>query len=1107
MKYYMKKILLIIIALIVGIGSLTAAERTLSGKVTNEKGEPLIGVTIAVKGTTIGTISKSGGLYKLNLTKPAKTLVFRLIGMKTKEVEIGTNDVINVTLDEDVVMTDEIVVTAIGMEREKKSLGYSIEEVKGRTISEAKSVDMINALSGKVAGVTVTNSAGVPGAATFVTIRGITSITGQNQPLFVVDGVPIDNSMNLGGNPDNGTNNLLEGVAQSNRAIDLNPDDIEAISVLKGPAATALYGIRAASGAIIITTKKGGFTSDEKINIGYSFSLQADEVNKLPEIQMLYGQGSGGTTAQPGSRSPHFSFGGLLDTLRYSTTASKFDKNGTIVGMSDPTATANKVIPYDNTGTFFETGLSYNHSLNMAGGNEFGSFYLSLGNLNSSGIVPKSTFDRTSLRLNGEARISSWLKASGNASYINSGGRRIQQGSNVSGVMLGLVRSPNTFDNSNGYDDPVNTPLAYMFANGHQRSYRGESGDGKARYDNPYWTLNMNPFTDKVDRFIGNVALNAMFWDYNMSEAVNYASDAVARLGGDVYTDVRKQIFAIGSSAALTGAMYHQELTSNDYNLDVIWNHNFNISEIYKIKLALGANWFQSSGSSLFTQGDGFVIPYFYHMSNTQSQTVRQSASRLRRNAIYGDLSFNYRDYLYVNGTLRNEASTTLPEENNTFMFGSANISFVFTDAFKETFKNSVLSMGKLRLNYALVGKDAPMYGTYTTFVSAYYADGWTDGVGFPYDGSVGYSMGDVLANSELMPERTRSWEIGLALNFFENMLNFDFTYYNSLSMDQIFNVPIASSSGYWRQLLNAGEISNKGIEIVLNATPYKTKDFKWDIGLNWTKNTNKVEKLAPGIDNLFLGGFSGTSVRAVPGMAFGTIFGPGWYKDASGNTIIDDQAQILNPESGEMEDNPNYGYPIQNPNEQAWGSFNPDWTMGITNSFTWKGLTLSFLFDIRQGGKMWNGTRGALVTFGTAKETDARGTTKVFSGVKGHLDENGNVVSSGAANDVAALLDEAWYSGYGGGFSNNTEDFVEDASWVRLRELSLSYELPTKIAKYVYLSGITVTFTGRNLWLSTDYMGVDPETSLMGAFNAQGIDYFNMPGVKSYIFSLGIKF
>ena len=1063
-------------------GTLSAQNTQISGKVTSDKGNSISGVSVIVKGTALGTYTKPDGTFKLSVPKSATTLLFRALGWKTIEVELAGKTEFNVKMEEDVILKDEVVVTAIGVERDKKSIGYSVEEVGGKAISEARAVNVVNAITGKVAGVQINNSTGTPGASSYIRIRGATSITGENQPLFVIDGIPIDNSMSYSGNPDNGRNNLLDGVAYSNRAVDINPDDVESMTVLKGPAATALYGIRASNGAIVITTKKGTAYVGEKMNVSFTTTLGFDEVNKLPEMQSKYAQGvSGGYrgTGEATMRNYPLSWGPEISTLRFDgATTNMWYKDGNIVTADQAPAGAKAVPAYDNLNNFFQTGRDFTNSLSMAGGTEYGSFFLSVSNSSINGIVPRSTFDRSTVRFNGEARISSRVRASGSINYTNSGGTRIQQGSNTSGVMLGLLRTTPTFDNSAGFGaDGYDHTEAYMFADGRQRSYRGYGG-----YDNPLWTVNRNQFKDNVDRFIGYAQLNYFVADW---------LDITYRLGSDIYTDKRFQKFGIYSAAVPAGRVFDHTISSSDINSDLLFNFNYKFTEDLFSKLILGMNHYSSHGKSVYIQGDGLIVSDFYHLSNTQGQFSRESDDKLRRFALFGDLTLDYLEMLYFNGTMRYEMSTTLPEKNNAFMYGSGNLSFVFTNAFKDIFKESPISFGKIRANYAVVGKDAPLYSIYTPFIQGSYADGWVDGISFPYGGYVGFVKGDILGNEELKPESTSSWEFGLNVNLWDGLFDIDFTYYSSYGKDQIFAVPIATSSGYWRQIMNAGEISNKGFELVITSNLYKDEDWKIDLGWNFSKNENMVEKLAEGVDNIFLGGFEGSSIRAVAGKPYGTIFGYGWLRH-NGQVVIDGD-----PES------PDYGFPILDPMEKDFGSANPDWLMGLRGSVSWKGLTLSFLFDIKSGGVIWNGTKGAMYYFGTHKDTEIRGSKKVFDGVI--VDANGNATP----NNIEVTVDENWlaFNNGNGFYGNNTEDFIEDAGWVRLRELSLSYQLPSSIIEYTPFSDVIVTFTGRNLWLSTDYTGVDPETSLMGAHNAQGIDYFNMPSTKSYIFSLNFKF
>jgi TonB-linked SusC/RagA family outer membrane protein len=1045
-----------------------AQDRTITGTVTDSDGTALSGAVIQVKGTKSGTFSRNNGAYSIKASDGA-TLVFRLVGKKSREVTVGDNNVINVVLQNDDDRQAEVVVTAIGLGRSKKSLGYSTQEVGSDQIVASRESNVVNSLASRVAGVQVNNSTGMPGASSYIRIRGSSSLTGDNQPLFVVDGIPIDNSQVA-------SEGTTGSVAYSNRAMDLDPNSIESMNVLKGPAATALYGIRAAGGAIIITTKKGK-PSDGKVNINVAGSWGIDEVNKLPELQTKWSQGAGGRYAFGTGASR--SWGALMDTLRFDgNSAYKWDRRGAVVGKSNPAAKQDMpVTAIDPAGQFFRTGLTQNQSVTMSGGSQAATYYVTFSNLNTDGIVPNSSWAKKNLKVSSSASVASNVTASANINYVNSGGTRIQQGSNVSGVMLSLLRTPPNWDNANGYGaDAVTTASAYKFPDGSQRTYRAGAG-----YDNPFWTVNENIFKDDVNRLFGNAQVD---W------TVTPGLDVMYRIGLDYYNDSRKQTFSKNSRAYPSGRLFTDNNTLSDITSDLIVTYNTDLTDDIHLQALVGQNMYSSSFNFDYAQADGVGDPTNPGAINNYSGRIaNQGISRKRTMAYYTDLRFDYKNALFFNFTGRNEMSTTLPEANNSFFYPSLSASAVLTELMPEL-KSDVISFAKVRANYASVGKDAPIYGTNTGFASAGYGDGWTNGVTFPFGGRIGYTLGDNLAAPDLRPESTTSIEFGFDVSMFDNRLSLDFTYYDQTGKDQIFSVPIANSTGYSSQLKNAGSISNSGIEVVLSGSPIVTNDFRWDVTVNFTKNTVEVVELAPGVDNIFLGGFIGSSVRAVKGLPYGSIFGFGWARDsATGAVLIDDDTT-----------SDNYGYPILDETEKAFGSFNPDWLMGIRNSFTWKGLTLAAQLDIRQGGVMWNGTRGALYFFGTHKETEDRTGTKVFDGVK---------ASNGQSNDIAAPYGEGWLSlGNGNGFfGSNTEDFIEDASWVRLRELTLSYVIPSSVMESTPFSGLTVSFTGRNLWLSTAYKGVDPETSLLGASSGQGLDYFNMPSAKSYVFSFSLNF
>lgn len=1072
------------------------AQKVVSGTVTDgATNEPLSGVTVFEKGTTNGTFTDGNGEFSLTVADDASVLVFRFLNYSTQEVEASGS--LDIAMEEDVLLLDEVVVTALGIKREKKQLGYSVQSVGGDDVVRSGETNVISGLNSKVAGVQVISSTGSPGGASFIRVRGSASMTGANQPLIVIDGVPLDNSQLMSGNPDNGTggnsNNLLSGVANSNRAIDINPNDIADVTVLKGPAASALYGIQAANGVILITTKRGSKAGSGKaLNVSYNTSIAIDQVNKMPELQTKYAQGISGNYFPP-ETGLSVSWGPLADTLAWDgATDYPYDRNGNIVGQSDPTAS----IPfsnYDNAGTFFQNGITTDHDIALSGGSDNANYRFSIGRRNQKGIVPLSEWGRTTLKLAGDLKLSPRIRTAASVGYTNSGGRRVQQGSNLSGLMLGMLRTPVNFDNSNGASD-VEDPSAYILPDGTQRNYRGGGG-----YDNPYWTINQNPHTDQVNRMYGftSVTYDAFKW-----------LNIFYRLGTDVYSDSRLQEFAINSRGNPAGQVYQERHNYRHVNSDLWITLSHDFSEKFGGSLMLGNNLYNQNYNRLYTQGDGFTFANFTHISNAQTVLTRESTQNKRTAAVFFDAKASYDDWVFVNVTGRNEWSSTLPSDGRSFFYPSASLGLVITEPLGLS-DNNILPYAKLRVSYAQVGNDAPIYALQTFYGNSAINDGWTNGIAFPFQGTSGFTYGGntaVLGNPALRPEKTSSLEIGADLRFVKNRIGVDFTYYSSASVDQIFAVPVAASSGAVQLIANAGRVENKGIEAILNFTPVKSDNFRWDGQINFTSNRNMVIELAEGVETVSLGGFLGTAIRNVPGQEYGQIYGGTWLRDTVTNSIVIESDSANNP-SG-------YGYPLESGDEGVIGNPNPRWLMGFRNTFTFKGLYFSFLFDIRQGGDIWNGTQGALTFFGRSKLTEDRGAVTVFEGVKGTVDADGNLLlqdetgTSGTfTNNIEATLDEDWYLGNGGGFGNVAEHFVQDGSWVRLREVTLGYELPAEWFENTPFAGINIGASARNLWLSTKYEGIDPETSLMGSVNAQGLDYFNMPNTKSYSFRLGVNF
>jgi TonB-linked SusC/RagA family outer membrane protein len=1064
----MRKFTLVLaVLLLAGLQGLLAQTRVISGVVTSsEDKSPIPGVTIVVKSTTIGTTTNLDGKYVLSVPAKYSILTYSYVGMKTKDVMIGEGASMDVVLEPDVMNMDEIVVTAIGIPRETKALSYSVQNVSSEDISKAGQTDMINSLQGKVSDVQILSSSGVAGAASYIQIRGVTSLTGNNQPLFVVDGVPIAGA-EQGGSTGAATANAYDGVGLSNRAIDLNPDDIESISVLKGGAATALYGLRAASGAIIVTTKKGKASTGKKVNVTFSTYVKFDVVSQLPARQNAYGQGTDGNWAS-GNR---LTWGPKLDTCAYDKTNwsnyqwKDFDVAGRIV--SNKIGTGGAVNTYDPY-KFFQTGLTTDNSLSLSGGSDISTFYFSFSDNQTKGIVPNNTLRRNTFKLSGDTKLSEHWKVSGTANYIITAGRRIQQGNNTSGIMLGLLRTPSTFDNSAGYVFPSNYLLpdgSALPSIGYERSFRHGVG-----YDNPYWTANQDSYKDAVNRLIGSAQV-----DYLANKWLSFTY----RIGMDWYGRKINDNLAIGSATQPAGWAKRGEEVSKNFNSDLMMNIDKNFAKNFNVHFILGQNMTQQYFSTLTSQALGLVVPDYYNLNNTMSIASQEATSNRRGAAFYGDLTLSWKNMLYLSATGRNDWSTTLPQGSNSFFYPSVGAGWIFTQlpGLKD---NKVLPYGKVRVSYAITAKDATPYNTQLNYTSPAILDGWTTGLTWPYSNTNGYLYTSVLPSPSLKPEKSHNFEAGIDLKFIQNRVGVSYTYFNNKTTDELLNVPIAATSGFTSEYVNAGSIRTTGHEVTLDLVPIKSKNWEWDITANWSKIDNKVLELAPGINRLFLGGFTGSEIDAVVGQPYRTIYGYDWVKDSHGNVLI-------GPD----------GYPIESQNETALGNVDPKWTAGIGSNLRWKDLSLYFLVDIKHGGKMWDGTRGVMDYFGTSAGSLNRGQMVVFDGID---------QATGKPNTMAVPLTQAWYTGTGSGFVGATSPYIEDAGWVRLRTVTLTYNI-SRFLKKTFIHQLSIYFTGTNLLVFTHYKGVDPETSLAGSDNAQGIDYFNMPGTKSYTLGLNLAF
>lgn len=1037
-----------------------AQEKSITGTVSDESGLPLPGATVLAKGTSNGASTDFDGKYAITANK-GDILVFSYVGYSTKEVTIGDANTINVTMAEDAESLDEVVITALGIKSKPRELTYSVQTVGNDDIENSNETNIVSALSSKAAGVQVTASSGSVGASANIRVRGSTSINRNNSPLFVVDGVPIDNSSSL-----NGTG----GTDNSNRGIDINQNDIASISILKGVAAQTLYGLRAANGVILITTKSG-LTGKPKITI--SSNIAFTEANNFPELQKKYAQGRpvGGVATWRGPETREgFSWGPAISTLEFDgDTSYPYDRGGRLV----PAGTGNGIgaRAYDNL-SFFKTGILTDVNVSVRGGSENIKYFISGGRLNQTGISPTEEFGRKSFRANITADLTDKISFTASSTFVNSGGRRVQRGSNISGIMLGLLRTTPTFDNGNGLtgSDAAESSATYFAPDGSQRSYRA------GVYDNPYWTVARNPSLDDVNRFIGNFKLDYVANDWLTFRAV---------YGYDRYTDSRRLGIDVGSATNANGSVTTRDESNEDISTQLLALISKDLTEDLTFGATLGLDNYRKRLNIRRTDGDGLTIPGFFHVSNSASQADIELFDQKSLKAFLSQINFGYKNMLFANASFRNDWSSTLPANNNSFLSYSIGGSFIFSELTQES---NWFDYGKLRASWGVTGNDAPTFATETYYgAGSSGGDGFIDPNVFPIFSTVAFERASLLGNADLEAEKTTEWEIGGEFKFLDSRLTLDVTYYNKETKDQIIEVSQPATTGYTNRTINAGIISNNGWEISSTINPVRTEDFNWDLSINFSKYENVVEELVDGIEPILLNGFTSTSSRAVPGESYGAIFGSRWLRDANGNQLVDDN-----------------GLAIEDPTSGVIGDPIPDYTLGFRNTVSYKNISLTALIDYRKGGDVWCGTCGIIDYFGVSKTTgELRDQTYVVNGVR-QSDGQPNTTAVAYADPANGLGGNRWVR-YG--FGGVAEDYVYDGTFVKLRELALTYALPNKLISKLGIDSFTVTAAGRNLWLKTDYPGIDPETNLTGDSNGIGLDYFNQPQTQSYSLALKVSF
>ncbi|MDG3581822.1 SusC/RagA family TonB-linked outer membrane protein [Galbibacter pacificus] len=1070
-----KNYLILIAFLMCGIASSYAQKKTVSGTVTDGGGVPLPGVNILIKGTSTGTQTDFDGNYTLEVN-PVDILSFTYVGLKAVERTVGFSDVVNVQMEEDAQALDEVVVTALGISREKKTLGYATQEVDGEAVSKVQSQNFVNSLSGKVAGLDI-KSSGTLGGSTNVVIRGNSSISGNNQALFVIDGVPVNNDT-----PNSGTQMMGQGgYDYGNAASDINPDDIESINVLKGAAASALYGSRAANGVIMITTKKGRKGKGIGVTINSSLMVGSADKETLPVYQKKYGAGYG-----PFYDSPDGYFGlydvdgdGVEDLTTPFTEDASYGaafNSGLMIYQWDSAFpeldTYQQASPWvagaNDPNYVWKTSATTVNSISLDGGTEKNTFRLGFTNMIQEGNLPNSQIKRNSINFNGSHDFTDRLSVSTLFNFTKTDGKgRYGTGYDANNVMQQFRQWFQT-----------NVDLAEQkrtyFQTGLNTTWNIRTYDNPVPIysDNPYWTFYENYETDTRNRFYGNVVLN-----YELTDWLS----VMGRFTYDTYAEIQEERTNVGSSNLPQYTRRNRNIS--EYNYDLIFNVNKELSDKLDFAGTLGFNLRRNDWNTLTgTTSSGLLVADIYSLANSVGPivTAEYEAAKIVDGA-YVQASLGYDDFAYIEGTYRRDRSSSLPKQNNTYDYWSVTGSLLFSQLIEANW----LSFGKLRGNYGKVGNDTSPYNVFDTY----------DIVIPPFNGGMA-SHNSTLKNLNLLPEQQENWEVGLEMQFANRRLGFDVSYYNAKNINQITAVPISNSTGYLASLLNAGTIENKGWEVQFNVIPLKMSDFSWNIDLNWAKNESMVVELLNGIDNLELGSFQGgVSINATPGQPYGTIRGTDLVYHENGQPIVGANGYYLTTAT----------------NNEVIGDINPDWTAGISNSFNYKNFNLSFLIDIQKGGDLfsldtWYGYATGLYDF-TAGTNDLG--NPVRDPVTDGADSGGvilpGVKEDGSPNNVRAYA--GWYANPWGYQRAANKQHVYDAGFVKLREASLTYNFGEKVLDRTPFTNASFSVIGKNLWIiDKDVPYADPEAGL-GAGNVQGYHSGVYPSIKEIGVNLKLQF
>lgn len=1050
------------------VGVSFAQNRQVSGKVTSSvDGAPVVGASISVVGTSAATQTDNAGVFKINVAD-GSTLNVSYIGYLAQRIAVGTQTTINIVLESEDNSLEEVVVTAMGVNREKRALSYATQEVKSDKLTQAANSNLATAIQGKVSGVEVSSSSGMPGASAKITIRGSRSFTGDNTPLYIIDGMPIASTADVT------TGNSVSGSDYSSRGVDIDPNDIESINILKGQAASALYGMRASNGVIIITTKKGK-GAGRKAQITYNSNVSFDKISVLPDFQSTYAQGANGLYGEKNGYSSSLSWGPKIEELAndaiyggnvsnsYSDAAKAqgIDTKGKYYVMQraaaglDPWATPQR---YNNAEDFFDIGRTFNNSLNIVQGFEKGNYAFSLGATNADGIVPSTGMDRYNAKFATELNLSDKWTTGFVGNYVNTKIAK-QTGAN-NGIVATLYGAPASYDLKGIPSHVKGDPFK-------QNTYRSTAG-----FDGVYWAVENNLFSEATQRFFGNG-----FVQYATDLADNQKLTLKYQLGADSYTSNYSDLWGYGHANGRGSVEnYHYSITELNSLATAVYNWKINDDLVFDA--LVGNEIVDRSRRYDYAMGTNFNFSGWNHMNNASNYTAQQDLRNTRTFGTFGSLSLGYKNMLFLSATGRNDVVSSMPRNNRSFFYPSVSGGFVFTEL--DAVRNNVLSFGKLRASYAEVGQAGNYYESYYTTPT--YSGGFSGGypIIYPIGSTVAFTPYGIVYDPNLKPQNTKSYELGTDLTFYGGLFDLSYTFSRQNVKDQIFEVPLAGSTGSTSLLTNGGRVHTNAHEFTLNVAPYRGDDFRWNFAFNFSKIDNYVDELAEGVNSIFLGGFVEPQIRAGIGEKFPVIYGVSYLRNEAGQIVVDAN-----------------GMPQAGP-EQVIGSVSPKFLLGFNTALEYKKVRLSAVLDWKNGGQMFHGTAGILDYYGVSqKSADFRsGDPFLFE-----LDAV-KEVSPGVYENNDILIDPSDAYTYFDTKNTISESSVFGTSFVKLREVAVGYPVYSN-SKFK----VDVNAFARNIILWSELKGYDPEVS-QGNTNMSGaFERFSLPGTSSYGLGVNIKF